>query len=215
MKTVGIHTLGCKVNFSESSTIGRQFVDRGVAVVDSGDPADIYVINTCSVTERADRECRQIVRRMLRQSANAYVVVIGCYAQLQPEEIASIEGVDLVLGAQEKFNIFSHAGNFVKTGASQSFISCIDEPIDFVSSHSEISDGRTRAYLKVQDGCDYSCSFCTIPLARGASRSGELSDIVYQAHTLADQGYREIVLTGVNVGDYGNKAGTSFLGLIQ
>jgi len=215
MKSVSLHTLGCKVNYSETSTIGRQFVEQGYRIVDADQPCDVYVLNTCSVTERADKECRQIIRRMLRHSPNAYVVVVGCYAQLQPGEIASIEGVDLVLGAKEKFNIFTHAGDFSKNQKTQVFVSCIDEPMEFMPSSSGETDVRTRAYLKVQDGCDFTCSFCTIPLARGTSRSVPIPQILHQANILADQGYREIVLTGVNVGDYGKQFGSSFFDLIQ
>jgi threonylcarbamoyladenosine tRNA methylthiotransferase MtaB len=215
MKSVALHTLGCKVNYSESATIGRQFIERGYRVVESDQPADVYVLNTCSVTERADKECRQVVRRMLRQSPHAFVVVIGCYAQLQPEEISSIEGVDLILGANEKFNIFARAGDFIKRGHTQEYVSCIDEPIEYVPSSSGETDGRTRAYLKVQDGCDYSCSFCTIPRARGKSRSPSIESILAQANHLASARYREIVLTGVNVGDYGHRAGNSFIDLLH
>ena len=215
MKKVALHTLGCKVNFTETSTIGRQFVDHGFQIVDDDQPCEVYVLNTCSVTERADRECRQIIRRLLRHSPDAYVVVTGCYAQLQPEEIASIEGVDLVLGAKEKFNIFDHANNFSKNEISQIFVSCIDEPLEFVPSYSGETDGRTRAFLKVQDGCDYHCAFCTIPLARGESRSQSAGIILSLAQALAAQGYKEIVLTGVNVGDYGSNIGTNLFELMK
>jgi threonylcarbamoyladenosine tRNA methylthiotransferase MtaB len=215
MKNVALHTLGCKVNYSETSTISRQFVERGYRIVDPEQPCDIYVLNTCSVTERADKECRQIIRRMLRHSPHAYVVVIGCYAQLQPGEIATIEGVDLVLGAKEKFNIFEHAGDFTKGQRTQVFVSCIDEPIDFIPSSSGDTEGRTRAFLKVQDGCDYSCTFCTIPLARGKSRSLPIDELMNQGCVLAEHGYREIVLTGVNIGDYGKQFGTTFFDLVK
>lgn len=215
MKRVSFQTLGCKVNFSETSTISRQFAGQGYRVVEPGEPCDVFVLNTCSVTDRTDHECRQMIRRALRHSPGAYVVVIGCYAQLQPGEIASIGGVDLVLGAKEKFNVFQHAGDFRKAEQTQIFVSCIDEPLDFVGSSSGETDGRTRAYLKVQDGCDYSCAFCTIPLARGGSRSQPVERIIASARQLVEQGYREIVLTGVNVGDYGRTHGTSLLQLLR
>jgi threonylcarbamoyladenosine tRNA methylthiotransferase MtaB len=215
MRKVALETLGCKVNHSETSAIGRQFVEYGYRIVTGEEPADVYVLNTCSVTGRADQECRQLIRRALRKSPETYVAVVGCYAQLQPGEISSIPGVDLVLGAKEKFNIFAHAGAFEKRGTSQVFVSCIDEPLDFVATYSGENDGRTRAFLKVQDGCDYTCSFCTIPRARGASRSHGIADVLANANLLADQGYKEIVLTGVNVGDYGRKIGASLLELLR
>lgn len=202
MQRVSLHTLGCKLNYAETSTIGRQFVERGYRVVQPDEPTDVFVLNTCSVTERADRECRQIIRRMLRHSPDAYVVVVGCYAQLQPEEIGAIEGVDLVIGAKEKFRIFDHAKDFTKRKLSQVFVSCIDDAIEFESASSAEVGGRTRAFLKIQDGCDYPCSFCTIPLARGSSRSLPLPSVLAQARRLVAQGFKEIVLTGVNVGDY-------------
>ena len=215
MKKVALHTLGCKLNFTETSTVGRQFLDRGFEVVDFDQPSDVYVLNTCSVTERADRECRQLIRRALRTRPDAYVVVMGCYAQLQPEEIAGIEGVDLVVGAKEKFNVFGLAGKFEKKGIPQVFVSCIDESTGFDAAYSAGVGGRTRAFLKVQDGCDFGCSFCTIPLARGASRSQPVESVLSQAENIVRQGYREIVLTGVNVGDYGKKAGSSLLRLMM
>lgn len=216
MRRVSLHTLGCKVNFSETSTIGKGFSSRGFEIVGDGEPCDVYVLNTCSVTERADRECRQLIRRVLRHSPDAYVIVIGCYAQLQPGAIQGIEGVDLVLGAREKFNLFDLAPvEFRKNGVSQQFVSCIDETIDFVPSSSSDVDGRTRAFLKIQDGCDYVCTFCTIPLARGRSRSMEFESVLAEAKRLADEGYKEIVLTGVNVGDYGRMSDRRFLDLIR
>jgi threonylcarbamoyladenosine tRNA methylthiotransferase MtaB len=215
MKKVALHTLGCKLNFAETSTIGREFISRGYEIVEPDQPVDIFVLNTCSVTERADRECRQIIRRTLRHSPDAYVVVTGCYAQLRPQEIASIDGVDLVLGAREKFDLFHHAKNFTKQHASQVFVSCIDEAKDFNMAFSAEVGGRTRAFLKIQDGCDYSCSFCTIPSARGASRSLPPQDVLRQAHHLAGQGFREIVLTGVNVGDYGTKNDSNLYQLMR
>jgi len=215
MKRVALHTLGCKLNFAETSTIGRQFVRRGFEVVEFDQPSDVYVLNTCSVTDRADTECRQIIRRALRRSPNAYVVVVGCYAQLQPEEIASIDGVDLVLGTKEKFNILDYTGDFRKHSLPQTFVSCIDDATEFSPAVSIDVGGRTRAFLKVQDGCDYTCAFCTIPRARGESRSTSFQNIVEQARHVVEQGYKEIVLTGVNVGDYGSKIGTSLLVLMR
>lgn len=215
MKRVALHTLGCKLNAAETATIGRQFRERGYQVVDIDEPADVCVINTCSVTERADRECRQIVRRALRHSPDAYVAVVGCYAQLQPEELAAIEGVDLILGAKEKFNLFEHAKDFQKTARPKIVVTPIEEARMFVGASSVDRSDRTRAFLKIQDGCDYQCSFCTIPLARGESRSVSVTEIVQQAEEIVRLGYREIVLTGVNVGDYGRKLGTSLLSLLR
>src|SRR3989339_176962 len=181
MKTVALHTLGCKLNFTETSSIGRQFTGRGYEVVDIDQPAGVCVINTCSVTERADRECRQIVRRALRHSPEAYIIVIGCYAQLQPEEIASIPGVDLVLGAKEKFELFDHAHGFEKNSGPRIAVSPVGEVDNFGTASSIGYEDRTRAFLKIQDGCDYTCAFCTIPLARGASRSLPVNATVAQA----------------------------------
>jgi len=215
MRRVALETLGCKLNFAETSTLGRQFVDHGFRVVGSGEPCDVYVLNTCSVTERADAECRQLVRRALRHSPDAYVIVVGCYAQLQPQSLASIAGVDLVLGANEKFRILQHAGSFLKNPVPEVFVSCIDEPLEFHDAFSAEVGGRTRAFLKVQDGCDYSCSFCTIPRARGASRSRSKERLLDQCRLLALEGYKEVVLTGVNVGDYGKNSGDSLLSLLK
>jgi threonylcarbamoyladenosine tRNA methylthiotransferase MtaB len=215
MKKVAFYTLGCKLNFAETSTIGRQFIGRGFEVVDFDQPSDVYVLNTCSVTERADRECRQIIRRALRVAPNAYVIVIGCYAQLQSGEIASIDGVDLILGSSEKFNIFNYENKFFKQSTPQIFISCIDDTNDFDAAFSADVGGRTRAFLKIQDGCDYSCSFCTIPLARGESRSAHAESIIHQAESIASQGYKEIVLTGVNVGDYGKNNNSCLYDLMK
>ena len=201
MQTVAFHTLGCKLNFSETSTIARQFKDAGWNKVDFSMPADVYVINTCSVTENADKECRSIVNRAMKLNSAGKVIVIGCYAQLKPEEIASINGVDLVLGASEKFNIMKYLNEVEKLDKG-AVISCeIDDVNNFVSSHS--SDDRTRVFLKVQDGCDYSCTFCTIPLARGKSRSDSVENVVRRASEIVKTGVQEIVLTGVNLGDFG------------
>lgn len=215
MRKVAVHTLGCKLNFAESSTIARQFQQKGYEVVGIDEPADVCVINTCSVTERADRECRQVVRRALRHSPNAYVIVAGCFAQLRPEQLAAIPGVDLVLGTSEKFNIFEYGFDFIKSECSRTFVSPIKNADSFLSASSMGSNERTRAFLKVQDGCDYSCAFCTIPLARGASRSAAISTIVSQVEATVSEGYQEIVLTGVNVGDYGSKIGSSLVELVR
>lgn len=215
MKRVALHTLGCKLNFAETSTIGRQFVQQGYQIVDIDAPADVCVINTCSVTERADRECRQIVRRALRHSPGAYVIVTGCYAQLQPEEIASIAGVDLVLGSKEKFDIFGYSKGFGKAQVARIEVSSIGEVDNFGMASSIGSIDRTRAFLKIQDGCDFNCAFCTIPLARGESRSLPISDTVAQAVEIVKEGYKEIVLTGVNVGDYGKKISTNLYSLLR
>jgi threonylcarbamoyladenosine tRNA methylthiotransferase MtaB len=200
-KTIALHTLGCKLNFSETSTLGRMMEQEGFIKKEFEDVADIYVINTCSVTENADKECRQLVRRIQRKNEKAVVVITGCYAQLKPEEIANIPGVDLVLGAAEKFNLPKHLKDFTK-GDETKICSCdIDEVNQFHASFS-LTD-RTRTFLKVQDGCDYNCSFCTIPMARGKSRSNQIEQVLNDAKKLAAQGVKEIVLTGVNLGDYG------------
>lgn len=200
-KSIALHTLGCKLNFSETSTLGRMLENEGFIKKEFDEVADVYVINTCSVTENADKECRQLVRRIQKQNQEAVVVITGCYAQLKPQEIAEIPGVDLVLGAAEKFNLVTHLKQFTK-GDSTKICSCdISEVSDFNTSFS-VTD-RTRTFLKVQDGCDYSCSFCTIPMARGKSRSNTIENVIRQAHEIAEKGVKEIVLTGVNLGDFG------------
>ncbi len=215
-KTIALHTLGCKLNFSETSTLGRMLEKEGFIKKEFEEVADVYVINTCSVTENADKECRQLVRRVQKQNQDAVVVITGCYAQLKPQEIAAIPGVDLVLGAAEKFNLATHLKQFTK-GDSTKICSCdISEVNDFNASFS-VTD-RTRTFLKVQDGCDYSCSFCTIPLARGKSRSNTIDNVVRQANEIASKGVKEIVLTGVNLGDFGIIDGertTNFFELCQ
>jgi threonylcarbamoyladenosine tRNA methylthiotransferase MtaB len=215
MKRVSLHTLGCKLNFAETASIGKQFRDRGYKVVDFSEPSDVFVLNTCSVTERADRECRQLIRRVRRKSPNAYVIVMGCYAQLRPGEISSIDGVDLVLGAKEKFDLFEHTQIGEKEIKPVVHVSPIAGVSTFGGASSSESSERTRAFLKIQDGCDYSCSFCTIPLARGTSRSIPIDDIRSQAVLIAAEGYKEIVLTGVNVGDYGRKHQSNLLSLLK
>jgi threonylcarbamoyladenosine tRNA methylthiotransferase MtaB len=200
-RTVAFHTLGCKLNFSETSSLSRILENEGFEKKEFEDLADVYVINTCSVTDNADKECRQIVRRIQRKAPASLVVITGCYAQLKPKEISEIPGVSLVLGAAEKFNIAQHIRELSK-GDSAKICSCdIQEVSGFHSSWS-VND-RTRTFLKVQDGCDYNCSFCTIPMARGKSRSDSIINVVNNAKAIADQGVKEIVLTGVNLGDFG------------
>ena len=200
-RSVAFHTLGCKLNFSETSTLSRQLEKEGFEKKAFTEKADIYVINTCSVTENADKECRQLVRRIQRLAPESFVVITGCYAQLKPKEIAEIPGVDLVLGASEKFNLVPHLANLTKGDATKICSCDIDTVTDFKSSYS-VND-RTRTFLKVQDGCDYSCTFCTIPMARGKSRSDRIENVVADAQTLASKGVKEIVLTGINLGDFG------------
>jgi len=212
---VAFHTLGCKLNFSETSVVGEQFVNEGFDVVDFKTNADVYIINTCTVTENADRECRQIVRRALRKNPNAFIIVTGCYAQLRPEELNRIEGVDAVLGSNEKFKIFSLFNDFHKKDISCTYVSSLEELNEFNSAYSSEALGRTRAFFKIQDGCDYKCTFCTIPLARGGSRSSEPENVVEEFRSLLEKGYKEIILTGVNVGDYGKQNNTNLYELLQ
>ncbi len=219
-RSVALYTLGCKLNFSETSAIGRIFTQNGFEKVDFNDGADVYVINTCSVTDHADRKCRKVVQQALKHNPEAYVAIIGCYAQLKPQEIASIPGVDIVLGAAEKFNLIEHLGDFKKQTSAKVVAGDIEAVNRFVSSYS--AGDRTRSFLKVQDGCNYSCTFCTIPLARGNSRSTPIESVVANAREIAAQGIKEVVLTGVNIGDYGLEANDpkkrvfgSFLDLIE
>ena len=201
-QSVAFHTLGCKLNFSETSTLSRMLEQEGFEKKDFNDIADVYVINTCSVTENADKECRYIVRKILQKAPASSIVITGCYAQLKPKEIAEIPGVDLVLGASEKFNLGQHLTGLVKSNQTARIHSCeIEEVSGFNASYS--FNDRTRAFLKVQDGCDYNCSFCTIPMARGKSRSDNVENVVRNATELAGRGIKEIVLTGVNLGDFG------------
>ena len=200
-RTVAFHTLGCKLNFSETSTISRLLETEGFEKRGFDEAADVYVINTCSVTDNADKECRQLVRRIQRKAPESFVVITGCYAQLKPTEIAAIPGVDLVLGAAEKFNIVQHLGNLVKSEEARICSCDIEEVTGFTATYSQ--NDRTRTFLKVQDGCSYNCSFCTIPMARGKSRSDNIANVVKHAGELAAQGTKEIVLTGVNLGDFG------------
>ena len=200
-QTVAFHTLGCKLNFAETSAISRQFVEAGFEKVAFELPADVYVVNTCSVTENADKECKQIVKKVKRNNPNSKVVIIGCYAQLQPQQIAAMEGVDMVLGAKDKFKIVEHLKELQTTSETIVYNAEIDS-IDFYSEAYSFGD-RTRAFLKVQDGCDYTCAFCTIPLARGMSRSGNMEGVMKQATAIGTTQVKEIVLTGVNIGDFG------------
>lgn len=213
MPRVSFYTLGCKLNFAETSTLERDFLARHYEVVPFGEPADVTVINTCTVTAEAERQCRQIIRRAIRQNPNAFIIVTGCYAQLRPEEIARIEGVDVVLGTREKFHLFELIESFQKKEQTQVAVSCIDELQEFGPAFS--STERTRAFLKIQDGCDYVCSFCTIPKARGRSRSQPIEATVAQARQLAEMGFKEIVLTGVNIGLYGQEFGVTLLDLLR
>lgn len=206
MKKVAFYTLGCKLNFSETSSIGRLFTDAGYSVVEFTEGADVYVINTCSVTEHADKKCRKVVKEALKYSPNAYVTIVGCYAQLKPQEIAEIEGVDMVLGAAEKFRIVEFISDLTKQPKAvihQQSIEKVNH--NFIAAYS-IGD-RTRTFLKVQDGCDYPCTYCTIPLARGGSRSDTIENVVNRAAQIAASGVKEIVLTGVNLGDFGIRNG--------
>ncbi|MET3038144.1 tRNA (N(6)-L-threonylcarbamoyladenosine(37)-C(2))-methylthiotransferase MtaB [Chryseobacterium sp. NRRL B-14859] len=201
-RTAAYHTLGCKLNFAETSTIARQLTDAGYDKVGFDEKANVYVINTCSVTENADRECKLHVKRAMKANPDGLVVIVGCYAQLKPEEISQIEGVDLVLGAKEKFNILSYLDDLEKSENEGIVHSCEIEETDFFIGSYSIGD-RTRAFLKVQDGCDYKCTYCTIPLARGISRSDTIDNVLRNATEIAAKDIKEIVLTGVNIGDYG------------
>jgi threonylcarbamoyladenosine tRNA methylthiotransferase MtaB len=202
--TVAFHTLGCKLNFSETSMLSRHLESEGFLKKEFEEDADVYVINTCSVTDNADKECRQLVRRIQRKAPQSTVVITGCYAQLKPKQIAGIPGVDLVLGAAEKFNLAAHLKEFTK-GDSTKISSCDIEEVTGFNASFSLND-RTRTFLKVQDGCDYNCSFCTIPMARGKSRSDSIGNVISNAETLAEKGVKEIVLTGVNLGDFGKGA---------
>ncbi|WP_288955635.1 tRNA (N(6)-L-threonylcarbamoyladenosine(37)-C(2))-methylthiotransferase MtaB [uncultured Polaribacter sp.] len=200
-KKVAFYTLGCKLNFSETSTIARNFVSEGFERVDFEEKADVYVINTCSVTDNADKRFKTIVKNALKKNEEAFLIAVGCYAQLKPEELAAVDGVDLVLGATEKFNVTSYINDLTKNNIGEVH-SCEISDADFYVGSYSIGD-RTRAFLKVQDGCDYKCTYCTIPLARGISRSDTLTNVLENAQEISSKGIKEIVLTGVNIGDYG------------
>ncbi len=212
-KKVAFHTLGCKLNFSETSTISRNFKLKGFDVVDFNSDADIYVINTCSVTEHADKKCRQAIKKIQNKNPNAFIAVVGCYAQLKADEIAANLGVDLVLGTKEKFNILNHLNDLTKKEIPEIYSCEINQVDTFDSSHSEAD--RTRSFLKVQDGCDYSCSYCTIPLARGKSRNKSIPELVAEAEKIGESGIKEIILTGVNIGDFGKSTDESFFDLVK
>lgn len=215
-KTAAYYTLGCKLNFAETSTIGKTLAAAGVRKVREGERADICVINTCSVTELADKKCRQAIRRIHKEHPGAFVVATGCYAQLKPEEVAAIEGVDLVLGAEQKLDILQYINSLQKCGEDEAGRVAVTPSKDIRRfSPSCSADDRTRHFLKVQDGCDYFCSYCTIPFARGRSRNGSIASLVRLAEEVAREGGREIVLTGVNIGDFGKTTGESFLDLIR
>ncbi len=214
-KKVAFYTLGCKLNFSETSTISRTFENAGYAKVDFEDTPDILVINTCSVTQAADKKCQQLVRKAQRINPDVFITVIGCYAQLKPEEIAEIYGVSLVLGANEKFNIIEHLEKleFEKQEKAKVLYDNIKKTNDFIPSHS--MGDRTRSFLKIQDGCDYFCTFCTIPLARGKSRNASISQTILEAKKIADSSIKEVVLTGVNIGDFGQGGDETFFDLVK
>ena len=212
-KTAVYYTLGCKLNFSETSTIGKALKEAGVRTARKGEKADICVVNTCSVTEVADKKCRQAIHRLIKNHPGAFVVVTGCYAQLKPEQVAAIEGVDVVLGAEEKGRLLDYLGDLSKHEKGEAITSTFHDIRSFSPSCSR--GDRTRYFLKVQDGCDYFCSYCTIPFARGRSRNGKIEDIVAQARQAAAEGGKEIVIAGVNIGDFGKTTGESFFDLVK
>ena len=212
-KKVAFHTLGCKLNFAETSTISRSFPDDEFERVPASSKADIYVINTCSVTDAADKKCRQAIKKFITLSPGAFIAVVGCYAQLKPQEISSIPGVDLVLGTNEKFNIFDYITGLNKKQKAEIHSFDLASTDSFNPSFS-LGD-RTRSFLKIQDGCDYGCSYCTIPLARGRSRNPEISTIIREAEHIAESEVKEIVITGVNIGDFGKSTRDSFVGLLK
>jgi threonylcarbamoyladenosine tRNA methylthiotransferase MtaB len=227
-KRVALENLGCKLNYAETIQIEKEFRKRGFDVVDPSASTDVFVINTCTVTQRADSDCRQVVRRALRTSPGAFVVVTGCYAQGKPDEVAQIEGVDLVLGTREKFNLFDYVNDFKKQKSldaeqeadvqanyhARTFVGSVEDVVAFGAADSAVTDARTRAFLKVQDGCSYNCSYCTIPKVRGASRNPSVAFLVDQAKDIAGRGFKEIVLSGVNVGDFQKHDGDSFFKLL-
>lgn len=213
MKKVAFKTLGCKLNYSETMAIQRDFEQEGYDITEFDEQADVYVVNTCSVTQGANSTCRKVVRRALHRNPKAFVAVIGCYAQLEPEEIAKIDGVDAVLGAKNKFNLLDLFDDFSKRSEPIVYNSDVNETVDFHNAFS--ADDRTRAFLKVQDGCSYKCSFCTIPMARGESRSPAIAAVVENAKLLVEEGFKEVVVTGVNAGDFGRGTDENFFMLLQ
>jgi len=212
-KRVAFFTLGCKLNFSETSTISRDFNNNNYDIVPFSEVADVYVINTCSVTEQADKKCRQTIKKIIKQNPDAYVAVVGCYAQLKPKEIAEIPGVDIVLGSKEKMNLFNRIDKLQKHPQAEVHTCETKALRDFSPAYSQ--GDRTRSFLKVQDGCDYFCSYCTIPLARGRSRSDSVAETIKQAEEIAKSGIKEVILTGVNIGDFGRSTGESFFDLVK
>jgi threonylcarbamoyladenosine tRNA methylthiotransferase MtaB len=212
-KKVAFHTLGCKLNFAETSTISRSLPEDQFEKVPAGKKADIYIINTCSVTDAADKKCRQAIRKFINQSPDAFIAVVGCYPQLKPNEISSIPGVDLVLGTKEKFDIAGYLSILEKRKKAEIHSSELSSAGRFIPSFS--FGDRTRSFLKIQDGCDFGCAYCTVPLARGWSKSPEIKSLIADAERIADKGVKEIVLTGVNIGDFGKPAGESFAGLLR
>jgi len=212
-KKVAFHTFGCKLNFSETSTVARSMIEAGFAKVDISEPADVYIFNTCSVTELADKKCKQVIKKAIRQNPNAFIVVTGCFAQLKPETVSDIEGVDLVLGSNEKFDVLQYMDDFKKVDKTVIHAGKISKNKEFKPSYS--FGDRTRCFLKVQDGCDYFCSYCTIPFARGRSRSDTISNTLIQAQKAANSGAKEIILTGVNIGDFGKENNETFFDLIK
>jgi len=212
-KKVAFHTFGCKLNFSETSTIARTMIEAGFAKVDFSESADVYLFNTCSVTELADKKCKQVIKKAIRQNPNAFIVVTGCFAQLKPDSVSNIEGVDLVLGSNEKFDILQYMDDFKKVDTAEIHTGQIGKNKEFKPSYS--FGDRTRCFLKIQDGCDYFCSYCTIPFARGRSRSDTIANTLNQAQKAAASGAKEIILTGVNIGDFGKENNESFYELIQ
>ena len=213
MKNIKFHTLGCKLNYTESSTIKEQFLKNNFILDEDKNP-DVFIINTCSVTSNAERECRQIVRRIIKSNPGAFIIVLGCYAQMRALDIAKIPGIDLILGAKEKFHVLDYEKEFIKYDKPKIYVTENTENDEIFSADSTYS-GRTRAFLKIQDGCDFKCSYCTVPLARGASRSIELKSVVEKIKIIASEGFKEVVLTGVNVSDYGKNVNSNFLDLLK
>jgi threonylcarbamoyladenosine tRNA methylthiotransferase MtaB len=212
-KKIAFHTLGCKLNFTETSTISRSFPEDQFERVPAGKKADIYIINTCSVTDAADKKCKQAIRKFINQSPDAFIAVVGCYAQLRPQEISSIPGVDLVLGSNEKFDIAGYLAAYNKKERAEVHSCELSDSSEFIPSYS--FGDRTRSFLKVQDGCDYHCSYCTVPLARGASRNPPIRILIDETVSIAERGVKEIVITGVNIGDFGKSTGDNFTGLMK
>lgn len=212
-KKIAFHTLGCKLNFAETSTISRSFPENEFERVSAGEKADIYIINTCSVTDVADRKCRQVIKKFINRSPDAFIAVVGCYSQLKPQEISSIPGVDLVLGTNEKFDIARYIADYKKNQTPE-IHSCDLESSDRFTPSYSLGD-RTRSFMKIQDGCDYGCSYCTIPMARGKSRNPDIITLREEAKKIAEKGITEIVLTGVNIGDFGKSTGESFIDLLD